>query len=256
MKHVIWMLVGVLLTANALGATVIVTSTPTGADVTVDGESAGKTPRRLKLAEGLHDIQVSADDYTTHTETITVGKKLMQVKVAMKPKRYPVDILMKDDSETGWVIFDGKTLVVEDGKLVTAPATIQLLKGTHKLRLMKQGFEDLLFSIVVKPNEETPLVEVSDKPKKGYSSYDRCHKALVVGEWKSDKEVKPFSFLFSADGTFTKLIGGKTSERGTWTFEKDMPTAIVVTFQGGYVTRLKLTGTQLVGRSKFTRAKK
>lgn len=255
MKHVIWMLVGVLLAAKALGATVIITSEPRGADVTVDGESVGKTPKRVRLAEGLHDLEVSGGEYATHTETITVGKKLMQVTVKLKPKKYAVDIVLKDDTETGWAIFDGKKLIVEGGKLLTAPTTIKLPKGTHKLRLMKPKFKDLPFTVTVKSGEKDRTVEVLGEPKKGYSSYSRCHKALVVGEWKMNEK---FSVVYDADGTITKRENGRVRDRGKWSFAEGEPTVIVGTLSGNKPFRQQLLedGSRLTGWTGLTRAKK
>ncbi len=52
--------------------TIIVTSTPEGADVSVDGAFVGNTPATLKLAPGKHTIKVSMAGYKEWSREISV----------------------------------------------------------------------------------------------------------------------------------------------------------------------------------------
>lgn len=53
--------------------TLVVTSTPSGATVIIDGRKVGQTPAVLsKVLVGGHDVTISATGYKTHMETVTV----------------------------------------------------------------------------------------------------------------------------------------------------------------------------------------
>jgi len=53
-------------------ATVIVKSTPPGADINVDGKWMGSTPSTIQLTPGEHDIVVSIEEMTPWQRTMTV----------------------------------------------------------------------------------------------------------------------------------------------------------------------------------------
>jgi len=188
-----------LLVERADAATVMVTSSPSRAEVTIDGKVRGKTPLRLKLEEGLHDLTLTSDDYATHVGRINVGTQLLHHSVVMKPKTYPVDVMFTDPDEVGWAVFDGERLMMAGPKLIKLPKTLQLPKGRQQLRFMKPGFKDISVTITVDPAQESQCLELTSKPQKGYSSYGRCRLALVVGKWEDSK---PYYYLsFKADMT-------------------------------------------------------
>lgn len=63
-----------------------VTSTPSGALVTVDGERVGKTPLELKIAAGAHDVQVSHEGYVATLERVVMVEGVReQVAATLKP---------------------------------------------------------------------------------------------------------------------------------------------------------------------------
>jgi hypothetical protein len=51
---------------------VIVSSSPTGANLTVDGELVGNTPAILKLAPGKHTLTVKMSGYKDWSREVTV----------------------------------------------------------------------------------------------------------------------------------------------------------------------------------------
>jgi hypothetical protein len=53
--------------------TVVVKSTPDGADVTVDGKYMGSTPSTLRLAPGDHVIVIEKSGYKTWQRTMSVN---------------------------------------------------------------------------------------------------------------------------------------------------------------------------------------
>ena len=61
---------------------------PAGAVISVDGQAAGALPRRVKVAGGLHHLEVESPGYTPFDETITVPRNLdalKRVRVALEP---------------------------------------------------------------------------------------------------------------------------------------------------------------------------
>jgi len=58
--------------ADSATCSVFVKSTPTGADITIDGKFVGSTPSNLKLPAGDHKINVGMSGYTAWERTITV----------------------------------------------------------------------------------------------------------------------------------------------------------------------------------------
>jgi PEGA domain len=54
-------------------ATVVIRSTPDGADITVDGKYAGNAPSTLRLAPGDHNIFVEKSGYKSWQRTVTLG---------------------------------------------------------------------------------------------------------------------------------------------------------------------------------------
>jgi len=197
-------------------ATVLVTSKPSRAEVTINGEVRGKTPLRLKLEAGLHDVKLTAADCEPRIGRINVGMQLVRHSVVMKPKTYPVDVMFTDPDEAGWAVFDGKRLMMTGPKLIKLPTTLQLTKGRHKLRFMKPGFKDISSTIAVDPAQENQCVELANEPKKGYSSYGRCRLALVVGKWDDDGG----RYLLLKANMTGDHKDGRGSHPGTYTLEE------------------------------------
>ncbi len=72
--------------------TLVVTSTPVGAWVSIDGENAGTTPLELTLAEGSHDIRVSKDGHVAQLRRVALVagvRERVEVSLAPLPDRAP-----------------------------------------------------------------------------------------------------------------------------------------------------------------------
>lgn len=199
MRFMVLAVLGVALASEVSAAIVLIDSSPRGAEVTIDGESKGKTPMGLKLEEGLHDLELSAKDYETYAERLNVGSASLKRVVEMKIKTYAVDVLFDDVSEIGWAVFDGKQLTMSQSKITKLPATLQLSKGKNKLILMKAGFSDVRVTVDVE-EKESQTTTLSIKPKKGYSSYPRCRLAMVAGTWIYDDGRYMYNFRVDMGG--------------------------------------------------------
>jgi hypothetical protein len=64
---------GGVLTANVEAATVVVNSTPDGADITVDGKYVGTTPSTLRLSPGDHGVSVEKPGFKPWQRKVTLA---------------------------------------------------------------------------------------------------------------------------------------------------------------------------------------
>jgi PEGA domain len=64
---------GVATPAVAEPSTIVIKSTPDGADITVDGKFVGSTPSTLKLTIGEHTITIEKSGFKLWTRTMTVS---------------------------------------------------------------------------------------------------------------------------------------------------------------------------------------
>jgi PEGA domain-containing protein len=67
-------------------AQVEVVSTPTGADIEVDGKFVGSTPSTLSLPTGDHDIAVKKTGFTTWTRKISVSGGHVNISAELTPE--------------------------------------------------------------------------------------------------------------------------------------------------------------------------
>lgn len=192
--RILTMSLAILLASASEAATVIVVSNPRGADVVIDDIAVGKTPFRQSLPEGAHQLTLKKAEYQDLVQTVQVGKKLVVLRLELKPKTYPVDILFENMNKQtmDWHVF------ANDGThLGTAPGTFNLSKGKVKLLLVKEGFSDI--PIVTKVTGDVQVVDLED-PKPGRSSWFKLSTMQFVGNWV--KKDSGSCVFFKIDCTF------------------------------------------------------
>jgi hypothetical protein len=82
------------------------TSDPIGAEVVVDGQASGRTPRPLDgLAFGRHTIRARVDGYVEIDTTIDFGESSGQIHFAFKPE--PPGILVLQGDSPAKMYIDG-----------------------------------------------------------------------------------------------------------------------------------------------------
>ena len=144
---------------------VSITSNPTGADVYIDGVYKGVTPLKTILSYGEHTIRFNREGYYQETQTIEVGdnmelvtEKLSQIVGKMKITSSPSGALVYIDG-----VKVGQTPFVKDDVLV----------GTHKIRIQKDGYESQNKTLIVKENLnnlDVTLIKVNSKTINIYSN--------------------------------------------------------------------------------------
>ena len=68
---------GILVACSEKGK-VNLRSSPTGANVSIDGKQKGKTPLEIELPVGKHEVEVSAENYVSEQRQITIKKDQVQ----------------------------------------------------------------------------------------------------------------------------------------------------------------------------------
>jgi len=131
---------------------------PENARVSIDGEARGETPlQRLELAAGEHRLEVAAAGYASETRELVIEgrEKHQHLLIELEPAVARVSI----DSDPA-----GAEIRVRGNKLAATPATIELDRGSHKLRLSKPGFEPRELSIELAGGDEQDLGVVELEP--------------------------------------------------------------------------------------------
>ena len=141
-----------------------VTSTPTEAAVVLDGkEQIGRTPLIVeRLALGNHDISVSLEGYEPLTKSVTIVagnnpdlsftlKECTSAQVVEEVRCGSLKVTSEPSGATIYV--DGKRLA---GK--TTPELLEnLTLGSHKIRLVSEGYEEQTKTVTIKEGRNTDL---------------------------------------------------------------------------------------------------
>jgi len=136
--------------------TLSVTSTPPGAQVTIDGKPRGVTPLELTdVAPGRHEVALTSDAGSVHrTVTIAAGKTAA----------------IDEPIFSGWIaVYSPFEITVAEGGRVLRPddrSQIMLPPGAHTLRFVNRtlGYDESR-QVDVKPGEGTPI-RLTPEPSK------------------------------------------------------------------------------------------
>lgn len=178
-----------------------------------DYDFIGKTGEILKVPQGEQKFLIVLDDFENKMIEIDIrGTQIHKPEaIDLEPITYDVDIIFLED---GWqIIANEEPLTGEDGEPITAPATIQLAKGEHKIQLRKNEFEITTENIIVKENIQ---IKIENKPRKipnkkeqnNSQKQQKINIEAIIGIWKfihdcsnPDKFQDPIKF--NRDGTIT-----------------------------------------------------
>lgn len=128
---------------------IAVTSSPKGADVTLDGNKKGKTPITLKkVSFGKHEVAVRLKGHDRFSRTVDI-KDLKLLTVEAKLKELPGGLLVTSDPS-------GAKLKVNGEVKGTTPQTLTGLKaGSYTLTLVKDGYHAKTEKKAVEAGAET-----------------------------------------------------------------------------------------------------
>jgi len=135
-------------------------SSPSDAEVYVDGDYVGKTPLEdYKLSTGDHSVVVKKNDYQDYRTTVTIepGKT---TKVEATLSEVPATLEVSSDPS-------GADVYVDSFYKGTTPLTIQLSPGSHTVRITKGDYEVYTTTVTLSPGE-TKSISATLKPAYGY----------------------------------------------------------------------------------------
>jgi serine/threonine-protein kinase len=131
-------------TAGSFGSLTVITS-PSGAQVRVDGKERGRTPLTITDAQpGERKVEISRQGHATATRTVSVkvGEPAM-VEVRLEPKSARLHI---DAPENAAVFIDGT-------RVGTGSVTKEVAEGDLKITVEKEGFSSFTQTATAKPGE-------------------------------------------------------------------------------------------------------
>jgi hypothetical protein len=134
----------------------------------------------LKMPIGVHRIKLSKDGYLPIITNITVDKKINKIEYELDKEMNDINIIFLHE---GWQVYVDGNPYLDDDKPVFAPASIVVSKGKHEIRLVKDGFNDIVKNV---NGEDT--VEIKDKPVEGRST---IVKKGIKKEPKEEKKEMP-----------------------------------------------------------------
>lgn len=115
-------------------AAVSITSNPSGAEVSVDGEARGKTPAKLELEAGQRVVEVRLRGYNAWRDTLQVA--------ANEPQELPPIKLALADGRVDLASVPSEAAVSVDGEFRgRTPLTVKLApRRSHRITLTKPGY--------------------------------------------------------------------------------------------------------------------
>ena len=112
-----------------------VISVPPGASVAVDGAPLGETPlAQQELSAGEHDLELRHPRYETAAERVTIEGmgRSQDLRFELLPNWAEVTIATEPP---------GATVSVDDTEAGTTPGPVEVLAGTHRIRVKLTGYE-------------------------------------------------------------------------------------------------------------------
>ncbi len=127
-----------------------VSTTPTGANVTVDGKYQGQTPLELTLAPGsTHSIDLTKAGYRLVSHNVEVkADEEKQLNVQLKANLGTVKLVSRPD---------GAVVYVDGVRRGSANQRLRLTAAPHVLEIKKEGYASQRLSITPRPGFEQEL---------------------------------------------------------------------------------------------------
>jgi len=140
--------------APATTGQVNVTSGPSGANLTIDGQSWGTTPKVVTLDEGPHEVAVTMEGYETFTQTVQIQAG------SMTPINATLIPLPAVSTGTVDIISDppGATVLVDGQEKGTTPLTqLDLPVDTYRIEIRREGYESQFKNVDIRRGSNPDL---------------------------------------------------------------------------------------------------
>ncbi len=128
-----------------------VTSTPSGANVTLNSQSVGETPLQLEVEGGEYDMAVSLQHHRTHTDRVVI-----KADSPLVSRHYALDKATRKVRFS--LLPDDGLLTVNSIAISTRPAAISLpVNSRHVAEYVKPGFQTQAVEFTVRPDSDNQI---------------------------------------------------------------------------------------------------
>ena len=134
-----------------------ITSDPSGARVTRNGEAAGDTPLTLEVEGGLHSLGIAHPGHDTRTDTVEITH---DAPVAQRHYR-----LVRSRARVSFELSPEGGVLTVDGRAATGDLDLPA-GATHRIRYAKPGYEPREIEVTPNPGEHR-AVELALSPAFG-----------------------------------------------------------------------------------------
>lgn len=171
-----------------------VSSTPAGADITVDGVPSGTTPAKVPLVSGQkHLVEVSLDGYATAEREVEPGRDdTVAVDFALKPG---ATLTITSDPPDASVTVNGRVALEN-----TPGVTKSFPPGPVEVVVRYPGYDDFTKKLKAKKGAQKLDVKLLAKVKVPVTSSPTGAQVRLDGE---DAGVTPTELLLSTRGRYT-----------------------------------------------------
>ncbi len=128
--------------------------TSNGAEVLIDQVSVGQTPITIdEVAAGPRDIEIKHPRFLAYqTEVVVDGmRKQQDVEFTLDPAWANVTVTS---------LPEGAAVIVDGEEVASTPADIELIMGSHEVRLRKPGYKIWQSDVVIEPQVDQVLPEI------------------------------------------------------------------------------------------------
>jgi hypothetical protein len=139
------------ITLQPAWAAITILSQPVGAEVFVDGVSAGKTPLKTEILQGQHELLFKKQGFkpVAFKQSVTAGADVILEDVQLQPV----------DGQLSLTSVPTGASILLDGEFQGAtPVTLSLIANTdHSLELSKAGYSTKDLSVNLQPEQERSI---------------------------------------------------------------------------------------------------
>ena len=145
-------------------ADISIDSVPTGARLTVDGQTAGITPLKIELAAGEHELVLTAEKFKPWRQTIVV--KANQARTLDTVRLLPADGTLTVRTEPA-----GANVLLGGNFAGRTPVELKIAANIrHSINIYKAGYEKANREVKL-GSEELKTLDVTLKPKLGLINF-------------------------------------------------------------------------------------
>ena len=219
-----------------------ITSEPSGARVTRNGEAAGSTPLTLEVEGGLHSMGIAYPGLETRTETLEITHDAPRVQRHYRLARARARASFELSPEGGTLTVDGRI----------APEVLDLTAGvTHRVRYAKPGYAAQETVLTLNPGEHR-AVALALTPTFGAVSVRSEPEADIEVDGQRMGRTPKHLRLRTVPQTIRLTRDGYRTVTRTVTPEPDTTQDIVVTLRSEAQARLETAPAQYTNSAGVT----